>query len=73
VERLKRNLILALALGVAVYVVLAILSGFGDLRAAFDGFNYALVPAILGLVALSYVGRFVRWLYYLKVLKVSVP
>jgi glycosyltransferase 2 family protein len=73
VERLKRNLILALALGVAVYLVLAIFSGFENLRAALDGFNYALVPAILGLVSLSYVGRFFRWLYYLKLLKVSVP
>lgn len=72
-ERLKRNLILALALGVAVYLVLAILSGFGSLTSALDGFNLALVPAILGLVLLSYVGRFFRWLYYLKILKVSVP
>jgi uncharacterized protein (TIRG00374 family) len=73
VERLKRNLILALALGVAVYLVLAIFSGFGSLTAALDDFNLALVPAILGLVLLSYVGRFFRWLYYLKILKVSVP
>ncbi len=72
-ERLKRNLALALALGVAVYLILAVFSGFGDLRRAFDGFNYALVPAILGLVLLSYVGRFFRWLYYLKILKISVP
>jgi glycosyltransferase 2 family protein len=73
VERLKRNLILALALGVAVYLILAVFSGFGDLQKALDGFDYALVPAILGLVLLSYVGRFFRWLYYLKLLKVSVP
>jgi glycosyltransferase 2 family protein len=73
VERLKRNLILALALGVAVYLILAIFSGFRDLREALDGFNYALAPAIVGLVSLSYVGRFFRWLYYLKLLKVSVP
>jgi uncharacterized protein (TIRG00374 family) len=73
VERLKRNLVLALALGVAVYLVLAIFSGFDDLRKALDGFNYALVPAILGLVTLSYAGRFFRWLYYLKLLKVPVP
>ena len=72
-ERLKRNLILALALGVAVYLILAVFSGFGDLRTALDGFNYALVPAILSLVLLSYAGRFFRWLYYLKILKVSVP
>jgi glycosyltransferase 2 family protein len=73
VERLKRNLIVALAFGVAVYLILAIIGGFADLRAALDDFNYALVPAILGLVFLSYVGRFFRWLYYLKILKVSVP
>jgi glycosyltransferase 2 family protein len=73
VERLKRNLILALALGVAVYLVLAIVSGFGSLTAALDSFNVALVPVILGLVLLSYAGRFLRWLYYLKLLKVSVP
>ncbi len=72
-ERLKRNLVVALALGVAVYLILAIISGFADLRAALEGFNYALVPAILGLVFLSYVGRFFRWLYYLKILKVQVP
>jgi glycosyltransferase 2 family protein len=73
VDRLKRNLVLALALGVAVYLILAIFSGFSDLREAFEGFNYALVPAIVGLVSLSYVVRFFRWVYYLRVLKVSVP
>jgi uncharacterized protein (TIRG00374 family) len=73
VERLKRNFILALALGVTVYLVLAVVSGFGSLTAALDDFDFALVPAILGLVLLSYAGRFLRWLYYLKILKVSVP
>ncbi len=72
-ERLKRNLILALALGVAVYLVLFIISGFENLRETLGNFNLALVPAILGLVSLSYVGRFLRWLYYLRLLKVSVP
>ena len=72
-ERLKRNLVLAIALGVAVYLVLAVVSGFGSLSAALEDFDLALVPAILGLVLLSYVGRFFRWLYYLRILKVSVP
>jgi len=73
VERLKRNLVLAIALGVAVYLVLAVVSGFGSLSAALEDFDLALVPAILGLVLLSYAGRFFRWLYYLRILKVSVP
>jgi len=73
VERLRRNLVLALAMGAAVYLILAILSDLDELAAALDSFNYALIPAILGLVSLSYVGRFFRWVYYLRVLKVSVP
>jgi uncharacterized protein (TIRG00374 family) len=72
-ERLRRNLVLALALGTAVYVVLAVFSNLDKLAAALESFDYALIPAILGLVTLSYVGRFFRWTYYLRVLKVSVP
>src|SRR5215211_3492282 len=73
VERLRRNLVLALALGAAVYLILAVFSDFDKLVAALDSFDYALIPVILGLVALSYIGRFFRWTYYLRVLKVSVP
>jgi uncharacterized protein (TIRG00374 family) len=54
-------------------MILAILSDFPKLAAALEDFDYALIPAILGLVALSYVGRFLRWTYYLRVLKVPVP
>ena len=72
-ERLRRNLVLALALGAAVYLTLAVFSDLDKLAAALDSFNYALIPAILGLLALSYVVRFLRWTYYLRVLKVSVP
>ena len=71
--RLGRNFILALGLGVAVYLVLAVLTGFEDLREALGQFRWPLIPAILGLVFTSYIGRFVRWLYYLRVLDVAVP
>lgn len=71
--RIGRNLTLALCLGVAVYLVLAVFSGFDNLREALDDFRWSLAPAILGLVAVSYIGRFVRWAYYLRLLKVSVP
>ena len=72
-ERLKKNLVLALGLGLAVYLVLAVLSGLSDLRAALAGFDYFLIPAILGLVSLSYTVRFARWAYYLRLLRVRIP
>ncbi|HEV2744122.1 MAG TPA: lysylphosphatidylglycerol synthase transmembrane domain-containing protein [Rubrobacter sp.] len=72
-ERLGRSLVLAVVLGVVVFAALSVFADFSKVSAALSGFNVALIPAILGLVTLSYAGRFVRWLYYLKVLKVSVP
>ena len=72
-ERLKKNLILALGMGVVVYLVLAVASGFENLRTALAAFDYPLVPAILGFVSLSYVVRYLRWSYYLRILKVSMP
>ncbi|MDQ4106083.1 MAG: flippase-like domain-containing protein [Actinomycetota bacterium] len=72
-DKLKRNFVLALGLGVAVYLVLSILSGFDDLRAALANFRWSLIPVILGLVFVSYVGRYFRWIYYLKALDVYVP
>ena len=72
-EKLGRSLVLAIVLGVAVFAALSVFADFGKVSAALSGFRLALIPAILGLVSLSYAGRFVRWLYYLKVLKVSVP
>lgn len=72
-QRLGRNLVLAITLAVVVYLALLIFSNFGRLVDALAGFELWLIPAILGLVSLSYVGRFFRWLYYLRVLKVSVP
>jgi len=73
VEKLGRNLILAVALGIAVYATLFFFFKFEDVSRALAGFNLFLIPVVLGLVSLSYVGRFFRWLYYLKILKVSVP
>ena len=72
-KRLKKNFVLALTLGVAVYMVLAVASGLGDLKSALASFDYYLVPAIVGLVSFSYAVRFARWVYYLRLLKVRVP
>lgn len=72
-EKLGRNLVLAIALGAAVVLAIFVFSDFGKVSSALAGFDVALIPVILGLVSVSYAGRFVRWLYYLSVLKVSVP
>ena len=72
-EHLKKNLILALGFGVAVYLIFALLSGLDYLLNALGGFHWSLLALISGLIATSYALRFARWSYYLKLLKVSLP
>lgn len=72
-DRLKNNLALALALGVAVYFAVIVFAGFGDLAAALGRFRWSLLPAVLVLVATSYAVRFLRWSYYLGLLGIRVP
>ena len=72
-DRLKKNLVLALALGVAVYFFLIVFAGFGKLEAALERFDWSLLPAIFGLVGASYAVRFLRWCYYLGLLGVRIP
>ena len=70
---MKKNLILALGFGVAVYLVFALLSGLDHLLNALGGLHWSLLALIFGLITTSYVMRFARWSYYLKLLKVSLP
>ncbi|MGB3683145.1 MAG: lysylphosphatidylglycerol synthase transmembrane domain-containing protein [Rubrobacteraceae bacterium] len=72
-DKLRRNFVLAVGLGVAVYLALSVFSGFDDLRAALAEFRWSLIPVILGLVFISYIGRFIRWIYYLKILDIHIP
>lgn len=72
VKGLWRNLAVALALGAAVYLALALLSGFEDLRRALDRFEWTLVPVALALIGLSYAVRYLRWSYYLRRLGVHI-
>lgn len=65
-ERLKRNFAVAVALGAAVYLVLALLTGLEDLGQALGRFDWRLVPPAVALVGASYVVRYARWSYYLR-------
>ena len=52
--------------------MLALVSGFGDLREALARFDWRLIPAALALVGTSYVVRYMRWSYFLRRLGVRL-
>jgi glycosyltransferase 2 family protein len=63
---LRRRFILAVVLAVALYVALLAYGDLNLLRANLGAFPWHWLPAILGLTLVNYVGRLVKWLWYLR-------
>ncbi|MGD8414652.1 MAG: lysylphosphatidylglycerol synthase transmembrane domain-containing protein [Candidatus Latescibacterota bacterium] len=71
-KKTQRRFIFSLILGLFVYVGLAV---FGDVRGVAESlrqFNWWMLPAIFGLALGNYAFRLVRWLFYLRLLKIDV-
>lgn len=72
-RNIKRRLMLSVLFGLAVYVGLAI---FGDVRAmgrSLGTFRWEMLPLIFALAFANYVIRFLRWAYYLRAFRISLP
>ncbi|NWF78460.1 MAG: flippase-like domain-containing protein [Chloroflexi bacterium] len=68
---LQGKLLVSLLLGLAVVIVMGLVSDASAVRQAFGTFRWALLPAILGLTALNYLLRWLKWEYYLRRLRLG--
>jgi len=71
-NQIKRKLFLSLILGVIIAVALGIYSDFNKLAASVMSFNLWYVPVILMLAPLNYLLRYLKWSYYLRLLKIDI-
>jgi len=67
---LRGKLLLSLLLGFLVFVGLSLYADFSDLLHSLGDFQWALLPAVLGLSIMNYVLRFVKWQFYLRLIGV---
>ncbi len=65
-SQLRGKIILSALAGLAVVVVLGLLSDIGQVGRSFSGFVWGTLPAILGFTALNYALRWLKWDYYLR-------
>jgi uncharacterized protein (TIRG00374 family) len=72
-KKLLPRILLGVAAGVAIYLGFAIWKGWRDVAGALASFSWWAALGGLGLAAANYLVRFLRWQYYLRVLKVAVP
>lgn len=74
IRSLTRKMLVSLGLGVLVIFALSFSADAPRLLRVLEHFDWALLPAIIGLTLLNYCLRFVKWHYYLRVIGVpDVP
>jgi uncharacterized protein (TIRG00374 family) len=68
-----RGLLLSLLAAFAVPAGLGLYADFGDVSATLAGFQWSLMPVLLGMTALNYLVRYLRWRKLLKLASGQTP
>jgi len=69
---LRRKIIYSLGFALLVYVGLALYGDWDDLRTALSDFPWAWLVPVVALTLVNYVGRMLRWHWYLRTLSVPI-
>jgi glycosyltransferase 2 family protein len=71
-KKLKQKVIISVVIGGVLYLAFTIYADFTQVINAFGKFNLLLLPLLLVLSFLNYFARFLKWDYYLSVVKVKM-
>ena len=63
---LRRKILYSLVFALLIYIGLALWSDWGQVSAALAQFPWQWLPVVLGLTAINYSGRLLRWHWYLR-------
>lgn len=71
-KKLKKKLLISIAITGLFYLAFTIYADFSQVLAAFEKFNWLLLPLLLLFSFLNYLTRFLKWDYYLSVINVKL-
>jgi uncharacterized protein (TIRG00374 family) len=71
-KRLKQKVIVSVVIAGVLYLAFTIYADFSQVISAFGKFNLLLLPLLLLLSFLNYFARFLKWDYYLSIVKVKM-
>lgn len=69
---LRNKLLFSVILGLLIYIALVLYSDWQQLTAALVGFPWRSLPLVLALTLVNYVGRLIRWHWFMQLLGVSI-
>jgi len=71
-EKLKKKLLISIALAGLLYLGFTIYADFGHVVEAFRNFNWLFLPILLLCSVCNYLVRFSKWDYYLRIINVKL-
>lgn len=72
-KNLSSKIIYGLAFAAVVYIIIGVWGSAGGLAQAFSLFSWGYLPLLLVIAFSNYLVRFIKWQYYLRLLKIKVP
>lgn len=69
---LRKRILLSISLAAIIYLAFIIYVDYQKIAESFSKFNWWLIPVLLALSLGNYFTRFLKWQYYLKLIKVSL-
>jgi len=71
-KKLKQRVLISTVLAGIIYLAFTIYADFNQVVNAFGNFNWLLLPFLLLLSFLNYYARFIKWDYYLSIVRVEI-
>ncbi len=71
-KKIKRNIFISLSVAGVLYLGFSVYANFDDVISSFEKFNWLLLPLLLLLSLANYYFRYLKWDYYLSLLKVNI-
>lgn len=71
-RKIRTGIICSLVLAFIVIVAIALYADLPHMVEALTRFHWVYIPLILGFTLVNYAGRFIKWQYYLKRLKIEI-
>lgn len=71
-KQIKKRILISIAIAAVLYLAFTIYADFENLTNALAQFKWWVFPVVLLLAFLNYVTRFLKWDYYLSILKVNI-
>jgi len=71
-KKVKKNILISLGLGALFYLIISFYADYDAVLKAFGRFSWALFPVLLAFSFSNYFTRFLKWHYYIKLLKIKL-